>query len=134
MLCGDKDPLLASQDALEAIFAEHGCATQSSVYPGYHGFLGLPPGWSMHSCYENTVPAARFVVAFLDEARGTAVGKAGFGDCGWREAPVIGATRAEFPYLEPFGALVALQILVLMPLSLVLVPIAALLLFWHMLL
>ena len=66
--------------------------------------------------------------------QGPTVGKAGFGDCGWREAPVIGATRTEFPYLEPFGALVGLQILVLMPLSLVLVPVAALLGMRHLLL
>ena len=32
LLCGDKDPLLASQAALATIFVEQGCPAQSAVY------------------------------------------------------------------------------------------------------
>jgi hypothetical protein len=31
---------------------------RGQVWPGHHAFLGLPPGWTNHTCWQNALPCA----------------------------------------------------------------------------
>ena len=106
--CGSSDFLLPSSNLVHARLQQLGCDSQLRVYPGNHAFFGLPPGWTFHTCFENSVPCARDVLDFLrshDHAK--------------RVTPIdrFFRGREPVPRWEVLTFPVAAQIVILLPLS-----------------
>ena len=62
LCCGDKDFLLSSSKGVASRRNAMGYSATLRIYPGHHAFLGLPPGWTFHRCFENSIPCANDVL------------------------------------------------------------------------
>ena len=126
LCCGSSDFLLPSSTLVHARLGALGCKSTLRVYPGHHAFFGLPPGWTWHMCYENSVPCARHILDFLEGASKPP-----------RSPPPADSFvrgRMQVPKLEWWAPLVGLEVVLFLPLSIALTPLLAgkaLLLAWR---
>ena len=66
MLCGEADPLLATnRHALDLIRHHTGREARLVTYPGaVHGFAGVPPQWTFGRWVKDALPATQELVLF----------------------------------------------------------------------
>merc|ERR1712224_332870 len=64
-VCGDRDPLLGTGLLVHRLLLQHGLWAEHRLYPGDHAFFAIPVSWSFHTCFHNSIPCARDILAFL---------------------------------------------------------------------
>ena len=130
LLCvGSTDVLLDSSQRVNEIMKEKNSAwdVRLRVYKGgFHGFFGVPPAWQLGAYPKHGLPCSRDILDFCLECvlDGTSSSSEKNAKEEKRKAAVLAfpSGRMAIPRMEFIGIFIALQILVLMPLSIAAFP------------